>query len=260
MPGAGNTGVPSGVNLFVHVGDLRITTPGTVIDGWDIRGRVTVGAANVTIKNSIIRGPASGFTGPGFLVVNWGNANLQIVDSEISASTPNGYINGIVGNNYTLTRVDINTVIDSATIVGDNVTIRDSWLHDNLFYQQDPHWNGGPSHADSIQVQSGRDISITGNTIQAGQNAGVMITQDRGPVSNFTFRGNQADGGGCTINIAQKSYGPLYGVSIVDNTFGRNTRIIDCAIIAAPTTTVLMNLSNNHYTPDQTPVTVRRGA
>ena len=78
MPGAGNTGVPSGVNLFVHVGDLRITTPGTVIDGWDIRGRVTVGAANVTIKNSIIRGPAAGFTGSGFLVVNWGHANLQI--------------------------------------------------------------------------------------------------------------------------------------------------------------------------------------
>ena len=239
---------------------MVISQAGAVIDGLDIRGRVTVQAPNVTIKNSIIRGAASGYTGPRFLIVNWGNPNLQIIDTEIAATVANSYVNGIAGNNYTLDRVNIHNVIDSTNILGDNVTIKNSWLHDNLYYAQDPNWNGNPSHADSIQVQNGTNITITGNTIRGGRNAGVMITQDRGAVSNLSFTKNNADGGACTINIAQKTYGPLQVIVINDNTFGRNTALTNCAIIAADTTKALMTVTNNFYTPDNTPVTVRRGS
>ena len=50
FPGASNTGVPSGTKLTVHSGLILITTPGTVIDGWDLHGTVIVHAANVTIR------------------------------------------------------------------------------------------------------------------------------------------------------------------------------------------------------------------
>ena len=56
MPDAGNTGVRPGTQLTVRQGDLVITTPGTVIDGWDIRGYVEIKASGVVIRNSILRG------------------------------------------------------------------------------------------------------------------------------------------------------------------------------------------------------------
>ncbi|MEY2849305.1 MAG: hypothetical protein RI885_1972 [Actinomycetota bacterium] len=233
--------------------------PGTVVNGFDVRGRIVVEAPGVTIRNSVVRGAPSGYSTPTYLIVNWGQAGLTVIDSEIAPTTPGPYVNGVVGNNYTLTRVDIHHVIDSANILGDHVTIRESWLHDNLYYEQDPVWNGRPSHADSIQIQNGSNISIVDNWIMSGRNAGVMITQDRGPVSNLTFARNTASGGMCTINIAQKTYGPLHGVTIVDNSFARNTTIADCAIIAPTTTTALMTVRDNRYRPDNAIVTVRRG-
>ena len=259
IPGESNTGVPANVATRVVNGDVRITTAGMVIDGQDIRGRVIVQAPNVTIRNSIIRGPAEGFTKPGFLVTNWGYPNLQITDTEIAATTATSAINGIAGNNYTLTRVDIHNVIDSTNILGDNVTIQNSWLHDNLFYLHDPIWNGDSSHSDSIQIQNGANIIIRDNLIDAGYNAGVQVTQDRGPMSNFSFTGNVADGGGCTINIAEGKYGPPQGVSIAQNKFGRSTRLKDCAIIASNTTKAAMRVTENYYIPDNSVVTVRRG-
>ncbi len=37
------------------------------------------------------------------------------------------------------------------------------------------------------------------------------------------FTGNTADNGACTINLAEKSYGPI-AATITDNTFGTGTK------------------------------------
>jgi hypothetical protein len=88
-------------------------------------------------------------------------------------------------------------------------------------------------------------------------NASVQVTQDRGDVSNLTITDNVADGGGCSINLAEKSRGPLHGVVITDNIFGRNTRVDDCAVIARASTKVKME--DNYYTPDDTLVVIHPG-
>ena len=67
---------------------------------------------------------------------------------------------------------------------------------------------------------------------------------------------NTLDGGGCTINLAEKGKGPFQGVKVLDNTFGRTTKIFNCAIIS-PTTTVVTN-SGNYFT-DGVVATVRKG-
>lgn len=258
MPDRTNTGVPNGTSLKVYNGDLRITTNGTVIDGLDIHGRVSVLASNVTIKNSIVRGNDSFVAEKGILIhANSGTSNLRVIDTELVPTIQNEDSVGILGNNFTLTRVNIHHVIDSAHITGSNVTIQRSWLHDNLHYKVDPNWNA-PSHDDSIQIQSGTNINIIGNTLTGSHTSGVMVTQDRGAVSALKISGNYINNGACSINIAEKSYGPLKGVSITDNTFGRDTRLANCAIIAKTTTTALLTLSNNFYT-DGVAVTVRRG-
>jgi hypothetical protein len=255
-PGAGNTGVPAGTKLTVHNGDLNVTTAGTVIDGLDIRGLVKISAPNVTIKNSIVRGKA--LTGVAPLINNLsGQSGLKIVDTELKPSIASPYAMGIYGYNFTATRVNIHGVIDSVHLTGGNVSIDKSWLHDNLHYASDPNHGGSPSHDDSIQIQKGSNISITNSNISGSHSAGVMITQDTGKVSNFTFTGNYANGGSCTINIAEKSHGPLQGVKIADNTFGRDTKHSNCAVIA-PTSTKI-DMQRNVYVPDKTAVTVRKG-
>ena len=253
---ASTTGVPTGTTLKVHNGDLNITTAGTVISGLDIRGLVKINAINVTIKNSIIRGRS--ISAPAALINNLGGrSGLKIIDSELYPSKPSPDINGIYGYNFTLNRVEIHGVIDAVHVTGSNVTIANSWLHGNLHYASDPNQGGKPSHDDSIQIQKGSNIKVYGSALSGSHNAAVQITQDTGDVSNFSFTNNLADGGACTINIAQKSYGPIYGTVITGNKFGRNTRIANCAVIS-PTTSKISTASN-YYTPDGKNVTVRTG-
>ncbi|MDJ0379159.1 hypothetical protein [Cryobacterium sp. PH31-L1] len=256
MPGASNTGVPSGTTLTVHHGDINVTTAGTVLDGLDIRGLVKISAANVTIRNSIIRGRT--MNGPGALINNLGGfRNLVVTDTELSPSTASPDANGIYGYNYTATRLNINNVIDGIHITGSNVSLQDSWIHDHMHYRNDPNQGGSPSHDDSIQVQSGNNITVTGNRLTDSHSAAVQITQDRGKVSDFTFADNFANGGACTVNIAEKSYGPIQGAAITGNTFGRDSRLANCAVIA-PTTTKI-DFADNYYAPDGALVTIRKG-
>jgi hypothetical protein len=253
---ASTTGVPSGTKLTVHNGDLNITKAGTVISGLDVRGLVKINAINVTIKNSLIRGRSLNATAA--LINNLGGrSGLKIIDSELYPSKPSPDVSGIYGYNFTATRVDIHGVVDAVHITGSNVTIADSWLHGNLHYAKDPNHGGTPTHDDSIQIQKGSNIKVYGSTLSGAHNAGVQITQDTGRVSNFSFKNNFADGGACTINVAQKSYGPVQGAVITDNKFGRNTRLTDCAIIS-PTSTKI-SAARNYYTPDNKTASVRRG-
>jgi len=255
MPGASNTGVPAGTELTVHHDDITVTKAGTVLDGLDIRGLVKIEASNVTIKNSIIRGRA--MNGNGALINNLdGFSNLVIVDTELRPSIASPDVSGIYGSNFTATRLNIHNVIDGIHVTGSNVVIRNSWIHDNLHYRNDPNHGGTPSHDDSIQIQVGNNISVTGNRLTDSYSAAVQITQDRGRVSNFSYTDNYADGGHCTVNIAEKDYGPLHGTTITDNEFGRDTSVSNCAVIAQTSTKI--DFARNFFS-DGKPVKISKG-
>jgi len=257
-PNADNTGVPSGVTLTKQTGDIHVTTAGTVINGLDLQGRIYIDAPNVTVKNSIIRGSAAGWTGPSALIVATGGyPNAVITDTELVPTVKSGYANGILGSNFTATRLEIHDIIDGIHIVGDNVTLQSSWLHDNVHLENDPNQNGTPSHDDSIQVQKGTNILIDNNSISGAFNSGMQITQDAGIVSNLRFTNNSANNGACTVNVAEKGKGAFVGLVITDNKFGRNTTLSDCAVIAPRSTTIRME--RNFYVPDHAAVTVRNG-
>ena len=257
-PGPGNTGVPAGTALTVHHGDLTVTQAGTVIDSMDIRGFVTIKAPNVVIKNSIIRGQAT--TSQRALVSSTlDTASVTITDSELAPTSPSSYVDGLRGWNITARRVNTHHVIDSAHLWGrGNVVIEDSWLHDNLHLDSDPQWGGKPSHDDSIQIQEGSNIRIRNNTITGAFNTGIQFTQDRGPVWDVDVTGNYLDGGGCTVNFAEKDRGAFLGITITGNTFGRTTKHEGCAIIAPATTREVLTVADNVYV-DGTAVRVSDG-
>jgi hypothetical protein len=257
-PDQTNTGVPAGTKLTVHNGDLKITTPGTVIDGLDIHGFVVIAAPNVTIKNSVVRGYDHALTGIKPLINNLGgHANLVVKDTELSPTVETPYVQGIYGYNFEATRVNIHNVIDGIHITGSNVKVQQSWVHDHLHYLQDPNHKGSPSHDDSIQIQKGDNIVITGNKLTGPHSANMQITQDTGVVSNVTFTKNIVAGGACSVNVAEKGKGSIIGLTIADNKFARDTRLTNCAVISPITTKI--QLDRNYYTPDDTLVTVRKG-
>ena len=255
MPDASNTGVPAGTSLRVHAGDMYITTPGTVIDGLDIHGTVSVRADDVVIKNSRIRGHEATYNTP-LVSMNKGNTNLLIQDTEIAPDTASPYLYGIMGWEFTLQRVNIHNVVDSAHIYGPNVTINSSWLHDNVHFENDPNFGGTPTHDDGIQIQEGNNIRITGSRIEGAYNAAIQITQDRGVTGDVQITGNWLDGGGCTVNIAEKGRGPIQDLISANNTFGRDTRHYDCAMIAPQSTPI--TATDNYFT-DGTYARVRNG-
>jgi len=82
----------------------------------------------------------------------------------------------------------------------------------------------------------------------------AVTTSWAGPTS-----GNWIDGGGCSVNIAEQGRGPAAGLVFKSNRFGRDTRVVDCAIIAPSTTAAVLTLSGNTYTDGET-VTVHRGS
>ena len=60
-------------------------------------------------------------------------AQYRSFKSEIDAAVKSPYLNGIFGSAFTALRVDISNVIDPIHVIGGDVEIRDSWLHDNDF-------------------------------------------------------------------------------------------------------------------------------
>lgn len=253
--GAGSVGVPAGKKLKVHHGDLTITKRGAVVDGLDVRGFVRVKAPGVTIKNTLVRGRATSRIA--YLVqIDAAATGTKIVDSELRAAHASPYVMGVVGSNFTLQRVDISRVIDQVAIIGDNVTIADSWLHGNLYYKNDPNHGGKESHDDNIQIQVGTNIRIVGNRLESSRSAALMITQGSGKVRNVTFARNRVDGGSCSVNISEYGRGPVAGLSFTDNTFGTGTRHAYCAIIKPATTSVKQG--GNRFT-DGHPFRVSRG-
>jgi hypothetical protein len=232
FPSAETTGVPEGTKLTVHEGDLTVTTPGAVIDGLEIHGIVTVNAPGVVIKNSRITGRAvTNHTGLVNNIVSGQPFTIQ--DSELVASVPSPYINGIFASAFTATRVDISGVIDPIKVIGGNVEIRDSWLHDNLHYEQDPLWNGTPSHSDSIQIEAGKGISVIGNRLEGSHNAAIQITQNtsKAQLGDIRVSGNYLNDGGCTLNVARTPVS-IGTFSVTDNQFGPDRTFSGCGILA----------------------------
>ncbi|BDZ45938.1 hypothetical protein [Naasia aerilata] len=250
------TGVPPGTSLRTVNGDIEITEAGTVVDGVDVHGRIIVRAPDVTIRNSVVRGADSG-SREGLIDAMEGQPGLKVINTEVYAAVPSPYVNGIMGSHFTLQAVDIHDVIDQVHVVGDDVTVTGSWLHANLHYENDPTHDNGPSHDDNVQIQIGSRITVEKSRLSGAHNAVVQITQDRGVVSDVTFVHNRANGGWCSINVSLGDYGPIAGVTVENNVFGRSQRLADCAIISPPSTQIA--LAHNRFTNGEA-VTVRRGA
>lgn len=249
MAAARRFGVPAGTALTVHVGNLVITRPGTVIDGMDVHGTIRVMADNVTIERSIVRGGAAATRTDALIAAWWGAKNLLVQDTTLRAQNRSLHIDGIAGANFTARGLDVSQVVDTVKVIGSNVTVLDSYLHDHYYSADDPNQPDGHTHDDGVQIEGGTNILVRDNLIVGAHNAAVMITQNFSQTGNVRIDGNWMENGACAINVTQLGLGtPIVGLSITGNHFGTGAYGMTCPMRLPRTST--FTVTGNRWLAD----------
>jgi hypothetical protein len=254
-PNASNTGVPTGTELVVRHGDIYVTEGGTVLDGLDIRGHVIVKAANVVIKNSIVRGPDGG---PSRALITANGSNTLIQDVELVPTISNRFPDGIHGYSYTAVRAKIHGTVDGAKAWGEgNVTIKDSWIYDLKVFP-DPSQPDNITHNDGVQIEGGTNVNIVNTVIDGPRNAGLMLTQNTGRLSNVTVSQSWISSPSCGMNVSEKGKGPITNIVVKDSQFSESERFpAGCAIIAPSTSRP--SVSNSFFMGSGDPIFIKAG-
>lgn len=236
-PSASNTGagVIRPYPTRVIEGDVTLTGNQTLKDVI-VHGRVSVKGTGNVIENCVITGnPNAKYTG-GVWLVNTSSAKDALVRfCTIRSSTPSPYVNGIGLRNVTAERNDISRVVDGFDAdpgpggVDLNMTIKDNWVHDLMFFGNSPGHDPTPTpasytgpwartpwtHNDAIQITGGRGLKIIGNAFDArwADDIGtlplptiqkelsvLMLNAHNVPVTGLEMRDNWIDGGEYAIN------------------------------------------------------------
>ena len=242
FPDASTTGVPAGVVLTPRVGDVVVKQSGTVLDGLDIQGCVTVRADDVTIRRSRIR--CAGQPGNWPVRIGVGFRGLLVEDVEIDGRGVATV--AVQGENYTLRRVDVHDVIDGPRL-GSNTVVEDSYIHDLT------HLTG--THNDALQTLGGDNIIVRRNTLLAynattddPNNGAIQTGSLSTPLTNMVVESNYMNGGSYTVRGGAT---PRDGDKITNyvfrhNVFGRECGFGPVSGIGAPVTWE----HNNHWVDD----------
>lgn len=287
-PDATTTGVISGTSLTASSGNMTITDDDTVVENMDIFGFVDIRAANVKIKNCRVRGGTdSGLTTALIKCLDDNCSNALIQDCLLQPDNPSEWINGIMGHDFTAQRNEILNCCDGIDVFWTtnptadiSVLIEQNYIHDQFFVR--PAANGTRpegTHNDCIQVSAGTNIHVLGNNLQAfiasgmgsasdtgrpnypslAYMTGIIITPDVGAIASMTVDKNYLGGGSATVNISEKSYGPLQDFAVKNNTFDR-TSYLGKAILSPSTTTAVADFTGNVWSDDGTAVPVSKGS
>ena len=237
QPSAATTGVPAGTTLTVHEGDLTIRRPGTVVEGLDVHGFITVEAPNVTIRDSVVRGGEATYNRG--VITNYGHANLLVEDVEIVPAAETVWQDGGKGSDFTLNRVHVTGNVDSVKVHGGGrVLVQNSLLEDTTYYAEDPNQGGGTSHTDGVQVLDGTDITILNNTTRGHRNLAVLGAANKGDTTDLVVDGNWLDGGHCTVKLEEFA-GHRLEATVTDNVFGPHRDVAGCEINVTSGTEVI---------------------
>lgn len=235
-PGPTTTGARG--PLSARSGTITVTTPGTVLEGLDLAGRVRVRAADVTIRNCRITG---GTGGNATMIEAWDAAcvRLLVEDCTIAPTSPGVLSQGIHGHDYTARRLDVSRVVDGFGAFNRvdlsaraNVLIEGCWVHDLHCWTPDPNHSDGITHNDCVQVHGNGGVTVRGNLLLAmpggsshpsvGGMSCVMVTPGVAPAPDVLIEGNWLDGGSAVLNLNRRDAGDtVTSVRVVGNRFGR---------------------------------------
>ncbi|MGX7678035.1 DUF4082 domain-containing protein [Jatrophihabitans sp. DSM 45814] len=218
-------GVPAGTALTAYTGPTTITKDGTVIDAKTITQSLEISAKNVVISRSVFH------SGGGEAIHVSGSAT--ITDTTVS-----GGENGIGGDNYTATRVEVTNLSDDGFKLGNNVHVDQSWCHDMTPTTQ--------AHADCGQMQAGvTNMSVTNSWFDGGRNSALFLAPDLGPSSNgpVLINNNVLGNGNYSLYCVDGNNGEY----IVKNITITNNRFLRLSNYGPATVNVPVTASNNTW-------------
>lgn len=181
--------------LEIVTGDITLTA-GMVVEGKDIRGRVTGGGAGSIVRDCIIRGADNSNTNAQSWLARGGGTNGTFAGTLFEWCTldqtgrEGGWTNGFEGSNYSARYCDIVRVVDGAEFNGgSNVTHYCNRISRGVYFawwntagaavrtttftdyggrtrtSPFPSQSSGDVHADGIQAMKGQANLITGCNI-----------------------------------------------------------------------------------------------
>jgi hypothetical protein len=214
-PDATTTGVPAGVTLTPHPGDLVINTPGAVISGLNITGTVYINAPNVTIENCSITS-----TGYACVNVNDGVAGTVVQNCIINGTGAGPQGQSGIGGQGTFINNNIYNVENGINVEGSNTVIKGNYIHDL------GDSAGAAGHYDGIQVDGGfNNVTIDHNTVLGRDTSCIFICNDFGPMNNIVVNNNfllGQDDAAYTIYVIEKPGNPaqITNVQVTNNVLG----------------------------------------
>ena len=201
-PDENSTGVKAGAAMTKYNGTLHITTDNAVISNMEVTGDIIIDAKNVTLSNiKLISG-----TPYHALRVMDDATGFTLQDSEIDGRGTTG--NAIYGFG-TFLRNDLHDVENGMNVWGPAL-VQGNYIHNLRNTESDPHYDG-------IQMTSGKNIDIIGNTIinDHDQTAAIGMGNTFGDLSDIKIDGNRLVGGGYTIYLdGRKGGGTVDDASI----------------------------------------------
>lgn len=229
-PDATNTGVEPGITLKPS-GSLTITQSGSVVQNLLITGELDIFANNVTVRN--VKIIATG--GYHALYTGWSYTGIVIDHVEIDGRHLNPSVPGLVGGGFTATAVNIHGTGDAIDI-GDNVTVKDSYLHDLTVNSGD--------HTDGVQSTGSNNDLITHCTIDATlpgggvANSALIIGADLSDMGTVNVANNLLGGGNYTIYAGADPGYDSGTINFTNNRFAKNARYGPCSFGPSPGRTI----------------------
>jgi hypothetical protein len=214
-PDATNTGVPAGTSLTT-TGSQTVTDDGTVLDGLEIKGTVTVAASDVTIENSRVVAPAGG-SGSFAILLEEGADDFTIKDSEVEgpASSKDG-LESAVWNHYGNPGANTSGVYfhDCADCWEGSGTFRDSYMVVDAAYSG--------SHDEDIYVCGGTVHVLHSTLINRHRQTAAVFGDTSGCGANhLSITGSLLAGGGYVLYPQANSDSPTGTMNISENRFAR---------------------------------------
>jgi hypothetical protein len=206
--GAHNSGLSNPSLLGTPEGTTIITTSGAIVENRIFYGTLTISAADVTVRNCLIRlqgyavGSMYGLDASSVPVSEIRAFSCLIEDCEIDAGSNGSPAALYIGGNTYARRINAYGGNDVAKCNGPNNRIEASYFHDAVLQP------GG--HADGLQTTGTQNTLWLGNHINmdAAHNAAIQIGSEQGNNHYLRIENNYLNGGGYTVNALWKNGGP----------------------------------------------------
>jgi parallel beta-helix repeat protein len=178
-----------------------------VFQNKNVQGQITVQASNIIIRNCRVWGGLYG-------IHLKSGSNIIVENCEIGKTSPTRMKGINTGaSKVTIRRNYFHYVGDGIALSGSDVVIEDNFMTKLICVDND--------HNDGIQIFGGRNHLIKHNWIELPNQQTACVGQHGAIVSGLRIEGNYFNGGTYSIYTRQKD-GPVSGVSVVGNYFGRD--------------------------------------